>query len=508
MALPLSHLPGEIIREVRQRKWLAFFVFLVISFGVLAVGFIYPYQYKSDVIIYVDDKNIIEPLLEGSAVTTKINDRASAAEELLWTRDVINKVATDTNIFGPDAASVPDEDMEARIAKLRNNLNVRRRGESFFSIGYRAENPVRAFHVAQKLGQVFIAESTRRQRSESRNAYEFIDKQVRSYESQLGQSEQKLKKFLSENTDGTEGQANQKMSGLRGKIELAKLNKEETITRVQALENQLNNVSSTFQQGRSENVYQTRIIAMQQKLDQLRLKYHDSYPDIVIMREQLAELKKQREKAASGGGDVPQYTESQSIANPVYQDLSSQLAQARTQIQTINTRINSLNSLLEEQKTRMERIQGNKAEYSDLTRDTETNKQIYNDLLKRRERARMSMTLDVQGQGARYRINETAQFPLKPDGLQFFQFAAIGLLLGILAPFGAVAGLLQVDPRVRTRSQLESEAGLPVLVEIPHIRTPFEKRRNRKLTIAVILCSLGAIVVYIAIAVASVMGVL
>jgi polysaccharide chain length determinant protein (PEP-CTERM system associated) len=247
---------------------------------------------------------------------------------------------------------------------------------------------------------------------------------------------------------------------------------------------------------------------MQQRLDELRLRYHDTYPDIVILREQIKELKKQRDQAAEGGKPLPQASQAQSIANPVYQELSTQLASARTQIETIDTRIKSLKALLVEQKSRMERIQGNKQEYADLTRNMETNKQIYNDLLKRRETARMSMTLDVEGQGSRYRINETAQFPLKPTGLQFFQFAAVGLLLGLLAPFGAVAGLLQVDPRVRTRSQLESEAGIPVLIEIPHVRTPFEKRRNRKLTVAVIFCSLVAVAGYIAIAVASVMGVL
>ena len=90
MALPLSQLPIEIVREVRLRKWLAFLVFLLVSFGVLGAGFVFPYKYQSDVIIFVDDKNIIGPLMEGRAVTTEINDRTSAAKELLMTRDVMD----------------------------------------------------------------------------------------------------------------------------------------------------------------------------------------------------------------------------------------------------------------------------------------------------------------------------------------------------------------------------------------------------------------------------------
>ncbi|MGP4843281.1 XrtA system polysaccharide chain length determinant [Marinobacter sp. 1Y8] len=506
MALPLSHLPGEIFREVRVRKWHAVLVFAIVSFGVLALGFLWPYKYDSEVVIFVDDQNIIGPLMEGSAVTTEINDRASAAKELLWSRNVMQKVATDTNIYGAGASSLEPDKLEARIVGLRKNLNVRTRGESFFSIGYSAESPMQAFRIAQRLGQAFIEASTSRKKAESRSAYEFIDKQVRSYERQLSDVEGRLKVFLSENVDGTEQEANQKMAGLRGKLELAKLEKRELGTRVGSLERQLGNVSSTFRQERTQDAYQARIRAMQEQLDALRLKYHDTYPDIVILQEQLSELKKQRAAAIAGGGST-QSIQGEQIVNPLYQELSADLAKARTDIETVNTRIQSLEDLIGEQVERMQRIQSNKAEYSELTRDMEVNKQIYDDLLKRRERARVSMHLDIEGQGLNYRINETAQFPLAPSGPQFFQFAAVGLLLGLIAPFGAIAGLLQVDPRVRAKAQLEGESGIPVLIEIPNIRTPFEKRRDRRVTMSVIICAAIVAVVYIAVAVSSVMGV-
>ena len=195
MALPLSQLPIEIVREVRQRKWLAFLVFLLVSFGVLGAGFVFPYKYQSDVIIFVDDKNIIGPLMEGRAVTTEINDRTSAAKELLMTRDVMEKLATDQNVF-PDA-SMDQEAIEVRISRIRQDLSVRPRGDSYFSIGFSAGSPIEAFRVAQRLGQLFIAESNERKRQESRSAYDFIDKQVKSYERQLADVEGRLKEFLS-----------------------------------------------------------------------------------------------------------------------------------------------------------------------------------------------------------------------------------------------------------------------------------------------------------------------
>lgn len=111
MALPLNQLPKEIVREVRSRKWLALLLFAVVSFSVLAAGFVWPYKYQSEVVIFVDDRNIIQPLMEGRAVATEVSEKVSAARELLGTRSVLEGIATDTEIFGDNAANLPPEQL-------------------------------------------------------------------------------------------------------------------------------------------------------------------------------------------------------------------------------------------------------------------------------------------------------------------------------------------------------------------------------------------------------------
>ncbi|MBW0146452.1 XrtA system polysaccharide chain length determinant [Marinobacter arenosus] len=508
MALPLSELPVEIVKEVRSRKWLALLLFIIVSFGVLAAGFLWPYKYQSETVIFIDDQNIIRPLMEGSAVATEINDRASAAQELLWSRSVIEKIAKDEEIFGEGAADVERPRLEGRIFGLKENLSVVPRGDSYFAIVYQAGSPMRAFQVAQRMGQLFIEETNERKRSESRNAYEFINNQVRSYERQLAQAEERLQAFLSENVDGTEGDANDRLDNLRSQLELAQLEKSELEAREQSLELELNRVNPTIRQGRTPDAYQTRISSLEEQLDNLRLRYHDTYPDIVILREQLQELRRQRARQLAEQSDEPQPIGDESLSNPVYQEIQTELTSTRADIQTLNSRINSFRQLLSEQAKRMERIQENKAQYMELTRDMEVNKEIYDDLLKRRERARVSMSLDVEGQGLNYRINEKAQYPLSASGPGFPLFAAAGLFLGLAAPFGLVAGLLQIDPRVRAREQLEETIELPVLVQLPEIRTPFEQRRDHRVTVVVGVIAVVAVVVYLSVAGAALMGVI
>jgi len=507
MALPLSQLPAEIAREIRARKWLALSVFAFVSFAVLAAGFLWPYKYQSQVIIFVDDRNIIQPLMEGRAVTTEISEKASAARELLWSRSVMETIATDKDIYGENADDLSPEALIGRISGIRSNMSVVTRGDNYFSIGYSASSPMKAFQVAQKLGQAFIAENSERKRAESRSAYDFIDKQVKSYERQIAGVEERLKQFLSENVDGTEEGANARLANLRSRLELAQLEKEELETRASAFERQMAEISPRIRQGETSDGYLERISAMQAQLDNLRLRYLDTYPDIIILREQISELQKQRQRALADQTESPESLGGINIANPVYQDIRSSLVQTRTDIQTVQTRIHSLQQLITEQTKRMERIQANKAQYSDLTRDLEVNKEIYNDLLRRREKARVSMHLDIEGQGLSYKINETAQYPNSPSGPKFSMFALAGLFVGLVAPFGAVAALLQVDPRVRSREQIEDVLELPILEQLPEARTPFEKRRDRRITMGVVFMAVIVTSAYIAVALAAVFGV-
>ena len=508
MALPISQLPSEAFREVRSRKWLAFFLFSFVSMAVLAVGYWWPYKYQSSVVIFVDDQNIIRPLMEGSAVPTEINERASAAKELLWSRNVVEKIATDPDIYGSGAVDLDPAVLEGRISGLRGNLIVRPRGDSYFSIEYTDSSQLRAFKIAQRFGQLFIEENNQRKRAESRAAYDFIDKQVKSYEQQLAQVERRLRDFLSENVDGTESEANSRMADLRRQLELAMLEREELETRADSLQQQLNKLAPTLTQQKTEDSFQQRINSLETRLDALRLQYHDSYPDIVVLREQLAELRGQRERALAASETTEMAVQGESVANPVYQEVRSALVTTRADVQTIETRIRSIERLISEQTKRMERIQANKAQYSELTRDMEVNKQIYDDLLKRREKARVSMHLDIEGQGLNYRINETAQYPLSPEGPRFELFAAAGLLLGIAAPFGAAVGWTQIDPRIRAREQIEELFEFPVLEQIPEVRTPYEKRRDRRVTTIVLALSIVVALAYVGFVGANLAGVI
>lgn len=151
-----------------------------------------------------------------------------------------------------------------------------------------------------------------------------------------------------------------------------------------------------------------------------------------------------------------------------------------------------MQKMLDSEYERARKIHGGEAALSKLTRDYQVNQEIYQDLLRRRERARVSRSLDQEHQGLTYKIQEPAKISLLPTGLRFMHFAAAGLLLGLAIPVGLIYVMLQVDPRIRFSRIITSELELPVLAEITRLSSTEEQYKAK---INIITLGIGTTVV-------------
>jgi hypothetical protein len=98
-------------------------------------------------------------------------------------------------------------------------------------------------------------------------------------------------------------------------------------------------------------------------------------------------------------------------------------------------------------------------------------------MLERKEKARLSMALDVQGQGLNYKIQEPPVYPTVPVGIRFVHFFVAAPILGVLAPIGLIVAFIILDPRIRFVERVEAALpkSVPVLAIIPHITTNQER---------------------------------
>ena len=480
MSMHPEQMVKVLINEAFVSRRLVTGLFVGISMAMLIAGLAWPKGYVASTTIMVDERNIIQPLMQGAAVTTGIADRSRLAREIIYGRKVMNQILTDAGWLKDNISPTEQED---QINKLTKQTTVTNLGPNLIKIEYRDDEPERAFLTTKRYAEIFISESLTVKAGESQAAFEFIDKQVQEYHQKLLKSEEDLKEFRSANIDaqpGADADIGARLNSLQSRIETATQELKETEIRKQSFEKQLSGEAEVSSVLSREGQYRTRIGELQSQIDTLRLSYHDSYPDIVRLRHQIEDLnesivaEKRRRETSRATGRV-QLDESV-INNPMYQQLKRDLSQTQVQLDTLTARIAEARRQLQRELDRGKRVHGGEATMAELTRDYQVNRDIYQDLLRRRENARVSMNIDRDNQGLTFKIQEPATLPLQPNGLRFWHFIVIGVLLGIAAPFGVLYAKIQLDPRIRLAALVTDRHKVPVLATVPHLWSPTETR--------------------------------
>lgn len=491
----LVEIVKAVLRELLAfKKWVVG-LFIVISLALLVLGEFWPERYESSVTLYADVTNIIQPLLAGRAEVTRI-DRSREARELIYTRLLLKKVIKDIDGITFADGNPQHEEL---IKDLRENITILNLGKNYFRVTYSSTSQDKSFGVVNAVVSAFISETSENKRRESRGAFDFIDQQVITYKSQLVDAEEKLKKFRATNLDGTQASVASRIQTLRANIEEIKITIEEAGAQVVSLKEQLKN-EGQYQSAKTElDGLIDRMSLLNRSLEQLRLSYQEGYPDIVELKDQIAalELVIAASKDEMGGG----FSSSGNIENPLYEELRKNIATMELDLSRQKNRKNSMERMLESEYERAKRVAAREAELSELLRDNDVTRTIYEEMLGRKERARLSMTLDVEGQGVSYKIQEPAVFPLEPTGLRFIYFAIAAPLLGILLPIGLVVVYVLLDPRVRSPSMLVQSLpeDIEMLAIIPHINSPIAKRVMRRDIVMLGFVLLVSIMVYFSI---------
>lgn len=492
-----------IIDETIRHRVFVVFGFVSLTLAVLFIGANWPKVYTSSTSIYVEEQNIIGPLMQGAAVQTAVADRSGIAREIIYGRKILLKVLKELGL--DESASTPAE-IERMMEDIKRRTTVTGR-LNLITIEYRDSDPQTAYAVTKYLADFFIAESLADKARESQAAFEFIDHQAQEYKAKLINSEEELKQFRSENVEarpGIVGDVGRRNTELTAQLEqISQELREERIRRA-SLARQLSGEAASASSFTRTERNRARIAELQSQLDTLRLSYHDTYPDVIQLKAQIQDLRNaiSRDSAGDGAGALDESV----LANPLYQELQRAVYESNIRIETLQARYEQTQAALNEQLNVGKRVEDYQARYAELTRDYEVNREIYADLTRRRESARVSMNMDREQKGLTMRVDEPAYLPHEPSGPRFLHFMIAGPLMGLLLPVGIVVVFRKLDPRIRSEDRITEELGLPVLGVLPHIYMPAEAKREALGTIALSLFLVGGLVSMAAIVIQRIAG--
>lgn len=477
------------LEELRRRPLMLAGVFATIALTALLIGLLIPKKFTSSTTILVEESNIIAPLMEGRAVATELADRAGITREVAFSRKVMGEILKVGGWMADQPSAIRQDKI---IEQVTARTTISNPQPNLIQITYTDPEPERAFAVTKRFADMVMSESLAAKERESRDAYQFIDSQVSQYHDKLTDAEANLERYRSGNPDarpGIDTDVNARIGELRRQVETAKVDLIDLHSQETALRSQLSGESEISLVKSRASEMRARLAELQSQHDQLLLTYTDRYPDVVRVQHQIEDLNEElhaetdRERRRASG-DANAINASANY-NPIFAELNSKLSEAQRRSASMGARMSEAQSMLGEELARSSRIASSESSLAELTRDYEVNRDLYQDLLKRRENARVSMNLDAERRGLSFRIQEPARLPLRPSGLRLMYVVAAGLGMALIVPLVLLFGIVRLDPRVRLPARIEYEARLPVLGTVPRYMTrSVRMQRNRRYALA------------------------
>lgn len=236
---------------------------------------------------------------------------------------------------------------------------------------------------------------------------------------------------------------------------------------------------------------QTRLRERQTNLAELRKKFSPQHPDVMAMEKEVALLAGEAEALSAQNASSRGATESPD--NPAYINLSTQIAQARLEIEAKEKMLDDLANKYTEFRQRIEDTPGVEQGFIELQRRYDTAKTSLRDLSARLQSAKEAMDIEKGELGEKITILEMPTIPERP----FKPNRVLLLLLSLFMAGGAglIAGFVveSIDPTVHSPQEAAMVTGLPLLGTFPALETAAELDNRRKRRRAAVVLGLGAL---------------
>ncbi|MGX2031234.1 XrtA system polysaccharide chain length determinant [Methylocaldum gracile] len=450
----LGHIQGA-----TRYKWLSIALAWVISLAGWVFVAQMPNKYEASARVHVDTRSVLRPLLSGLAIQPDVSGQIRLMSKLMFSRPNLEKVArmTDLDLGAKDEAS-----MEKLVSHLQSAMSITGGENNLFTISAEDQNPAVAKKIVQALLTIFVEQTLGESREDSNSAQKFLDQQLKEYETRLQAAEKAREDFkranyglLPEHGGDLYGQ----LGTLNGQLEEAKMALQEAVYRREEMQRQLDEEEPSFTDFGSQvaaSPLDTRIQALQARLDEL------------LQKKEEEEAASEEDTSSGMGGET----------NPVFQQKKIALGEADANVASLNSRVKIFEEKIENLKKQMDDRLKVETQLQGLNRDYAAIKENYDALLKRRETARMSESVEQSTDSVKFKIVDPPQVPTKPSAPNRILLSVGVFAAGIVVSIGLAVFLALLRPAFNTMNKVREVTGLPVLGSVSMNWIPEIKERK------------------------------
>lgn len=488
-------------RQLWRYKWLSVaLAWTLCAIGWTAVSLI-PAKYESSARIYISADHLLTPILNGVAVNDDPARQVEYLQRTLLSRPNLEQVIHLSDLDLSSKRRMSTADHENMLQGLAHAIDIKLQTANLVTLTYRNSDPMAAKNVVNALLTVFSENSTGGNRKEMDNAKQFLNSQIESYENQLRAAERRRAEFHEKYIDllpSSDGAASRLASG-RAAVAKLQLDVADAQSKRDSMQHELEGVPKFLSvdaagpqvivSGKPTGLRE-QLDDARAKLEELKTRFTDEYPDVIALRKQIASL----EARVAQAGTTNRNSEGRKtdVANPVYEQIKVRLVEAETTLASTQRALQQAQETQTVLEQKARETPGVQAQAQNLDRDYEIKKKEYDELLQRREQTLMTDAANTTADKLQFRIIDAPQIPVVPASPKqpLLLFAVFAGALG--GAIGLPLLLLQFDKSFPTVATLRT-LGLPVLGSVTRFAFPGRRRRSR-IQIAAVCASASALV--------------
>lgn len=516
---------------ILQRRILYFLIpaMVIAPIGVITVMLL-PAKYTAQGTILVESQQIPTEFVR-STINAYAQERIQTIRQRVMTRNRLLEVADEYSLFPRELGLSESE----RVQRMRSQLRVdlittsanRGQGDNTiaFTVSYTDRDPRKAYLVANRFMTLFLNEDVRARTTGASNTTEFFAKETARLRNAVADLENRVSQYKVENSGALPEQLNSNLDML----ERSQQTLSSALSSISQLEEERRFLETQLISGSGDNSMAMELARLESELARLRATYHDSYPEVIAKRDEIAALKRRMapseeirrlrdalttaedrltalERAPEP--DAEAVAEAEADVTAARTALSDRITaetrrgasditgvQLEGRIAVVENRIKMLNKQADAAREKITELEGRIARTPEverglaaLTRDHENLFREYQEILQKQQDAQLAENLEENQQAEKFSILEPAlrpETPSSPDRPKLIVMA----LIAALGVGGAIAfGVEMFKARLRGRNHVASVInGQPIAV-IPYIhgekerrvRLPFAGRKNSR----------------------------
>ena len=493
-----------VVEVLKRRFWLFIIPFFFVNFATVIYCFRAPNIYESSTLVLVEPQEVPTDYVK-STVTTDATSRLNTLKDQVLSRPNLQTIIEDNDLYAELRAIRP---MSEAVESMRKNISVDIKKPSqgnepaSFKVAFKGKEPGNVQKVATQIANLFIQDDLKMRERQASGTAVFLDHELERMRGELRRTEELVRKFKEDNL----GMLPEQMENNYRILSQMQQNLDTLNTALQAAEDRrvlLQGQLNIIETQTSQNGVDVRLQALKLELEDLKGRYSENHPYVKRVKNKIANLSA---KAKTIRGSMDSYKSGLSPVSETKQtplmaqkeDLAMQIQLVSKQIEGLLQEKNNTSHLIRKYRQRIEKGPQIEQMFLDLRRDHEEASENYKALLKKGLNAEIAENLERAKKGEQFRILEPANLPHKPSGLNVFQLLAIGFGAALVVSWGTIYLREYTDNTFWTSDEVENFVELPILVNVPKIRTPSQERSHkiRLASSAAVVACMGIVLVY------------